>query len=127
MRQYAVILIALVVLVGGYVARRQLAGPAPTREAVQAAETAAQAAAQALYDALASGERKAEALAPKIAEVQGRCATLEAMRTAKACVALRGQGEALGRAAQNATIGDATVSDVGTSVAALAAELRPGK
>ena len=127
MRQYAVILIALVVLVGGYVARRQLAGPAPTAEAVQAAEAAALAAAQALNAALAGGERKAEALAPKIAEVQGRCATLEALRKAKACVALRGQGEALARAAQNATIGDSTVSDVAAAVAALGVELQPGR
>jgi hypothetical protein len=119
-----VILIAVVVLIGGFVARRQLAGPAPTPEAVQAAEAAALAAAQALNTALAGGERDAGALAPKIAEVQGRCATLEAMRKTKACVALRGQGEALGRAAQNATIGASTVSDVAASVAALEGELK---
>lgn len=124
MRQYAVILIAVVVLIGGFVARRQLAGPAPTPEAVQAAEAAALAAAQALSTALAGGERSAEGLAPKITELKGRCATLEAMRKTRACVALRGQGEALARAAQNATIGDTTVSDVAASVAALEGELR---
>lgn len=125
MRQYAVILIAVVVLIAGYVARRQLAVPAADAEVVRAAEAAALAAAEGLQATLAAGERQPGALAPTIAEVQRTCQRLEPMRSTTACPALRRQAEALERAARNASIGDATVQDITASVAGLRAEVQP--
>lgn len=124
MRQYAVVLIAVVVLIAGYVARRQLA-PAADAEVVRAAEAAALAAAEGLQAMLAAGEREPGALAPKIAELRRSCQSLEPMRSTAACPRLREQGEALERAARNASIGDATVQDIAASVAGLRAELQP--
>ncbi|MBK9755317.1 MAG: hypothetical protein IPO88_17780 [Nannocystis sp.] len=125
MRQYGVILIAVVVLIAGYVARRQLAVPTATTEAVAAAEAAVLAAAEGLQATLAAGEREPGALAPKIAELRRACQSLEPMRSTTACPALRQQAEALERAARNASIGDATVQDIAASVAGLRAEMQP--
>lgn len=125
MRQYAVILIAVVVLIAGYVARRQLAAPAGDAEVVRVAEAAALAAAEGLQAVLAAGEREPGALAPKIAELRRSCQGLEPMRSTTACPRLREQAEALERAARNASIGEATVQDIAASVAGLRAELQP--
>ena len=127
MRQYAVILIAVVVLIAGYVARRQLTPPAATPEAMQAARAAALAAAEGLDAALRAGERTPEGLAGKTAEVERSCQALAATAGAGSCGPLRGQAEALQRAAQNATIGESTVADVATSVTALRVSLQPGR
>lgn len=124
MRQYAVILIAVVVLIAGYVARRQLTPPAATPEAMQAARAAALAAAEGLDAALRTGERTPEGLAGKTAEVERSCQALAAVPGAGSCGPLRGQAEALQRAARNQSIGDSTVADIGASVAALRGELQ---
>ena len=125
MRQYAVILIAVVVLIAGYVARRQLTGPAPTPAAIEAVQAEALRAAEGLDAALKGGEREPEALAGKCAEVERSCQALAATPGAGSCGALRGQAEALQRAARHATIGESTVADVATSVAALRMSLQP--
>lgn len=125
MRQYAVILIAVVVLIAGFVARRQLAGSAATPEAT--ARAAALRAAESLNKALTEGERDAGALAGQCAEVLQRCEALAALPGAGDCGALRGQAEALLRAARNQSIGESTVAEVASSVAALRTTLQPAR
>lgn len=123
MRQYGVILIAMVVLIAGYVARRQLAVPAASAEVVQARAAALQAA-EGLSAALKAGARAPEELEDARAEALRRCEALAAMPGAGSCGPLRGQLEALQRAAQNASIGESTVADIEASVAALRGELQ---
>ncbi len=121
MRQYAVIVIALVVLIGGIVARKYLT-PAPAGGASEA-EARALRAADALAAALAGGERETSRLDPLVAEVRAGCEALAAVRKATACGTLRGQAEALQRAARDQSIGDGAVQDVQTAVASLHGEL----
>jgi hypothetical protein len=123
MRQYAVIVIALVVLVGGLVARRYLA-PASAPATVTRPEAQARAlrSAEALAAAVTSEPRTPESLAPKVEAVEADCAALEQTGAAPACAALRGTADALLRAARNDSIGETTIADVQAAVAAVRTE-----
>ena len=127
MRQYAVILIALVVLVGGLVARWKLAPAAGPVVPIAEVESRALADAEALSGALAAGERSAAAIEPKVVAVERSCAALEAARVAPACVALRGRADGLRRAARAEDVGASAVEEVAAAVTALRGELTATK
>lgn len=119
MRQYGVLMIGLLVLVGALVARRYLT---PAAAGAGAARTEARAQAlrsgEALAAALTAGERTPEALTPKIAAVQGDCAALERSGATPACARLRSAGDAL----KAGTPGEGSVAEVQAAVAALRTE-----
>jgi len=126
MRQYAVLVIAVLVLVGGLVARRYLAPGENASTAVPAqveAGTRALNAADALVSALVAGQRSASELDPKVKGMRESCEALESLRPTPACAALRSKGDALQRAARNLTIGEAVPQDLKADVGALRAEL----
>ena len=128
MRPYAVILIALVVFVGGLVARRYLA-PAAGGGAVSAeveAGTRALNAADALASALAAGQRGVAEIDPKVRSMRESCESLERMRPTPACGALRGKGDALQRAARDGTIGEGEAAEFQGAAAKLRGELGRG-
>ncbi len=127
MRQYAVILIALVVLLGGLVARWKLGAVREPAVPVAELERRALADAEALAASLTGGERLAERIDPKVAAVEGSCAALEAARVSPACVALRAKAGGLRRAARAETVGESTVQDVSAAVTALRGELAAAK
>jgi len=126
MRQYAVLVIAVLVLVGGSVARRYLAPGENSSTAVPAeveAGTRALNAADMLVAALASGQRAAAELDPKVKGMREGCEALESLRPTPACAALRSKGDALQRAARNLTIGEAVPQEFQAAVGALRTEL----
>ena len=125
MRSYAVIVIALVVLVAGVVARRYVArdmvrGAVP---AVVEAGTRAQNAADALASALAARQWAVAELDPKVKRMREGCEALEKLRPTPACAALRGKGNALQRAARDGTIAEAAAGEFQAAAAALRGEL----
>ena len=126
MRQYAVIVIAVIVLVAGFVARRYLAPGENSSTAVPAeveAGTRALNAADALTSALAAGQRSAAELDPKVKGMREGCEALEKLRPTPACAALRSKGDALQRAARNLTIGETVPQEFQAAVATLRGEL----
>jgi hypothetical protein len=128
MRQYAVIVIGLLVLVGGLVARRYLDRAPMTAAPVTVARPEAQARAlasgEALAAALTAGPQTPEALAPKIEAVKLDCAALESTGPAPACGRLRIAADGLA-AAKDPAVEAASVRAVHDAVAALRAEARP--
>ncbi len=125
MRPYAVIVIALLVLVGGLVARRVLA-PRGTSGAVSVeveASTRAINAADALASALRGGQRGVRELDANVRAMRDSCMALERVRATATCVALRGKGDALQRAARNGAIAETAASEFHAAAAALRAEL----
>jgi len=126
MRQYAVILIAVVVLIAGFVARKYLAPGQTASTAVPAeveAATRALNAADTLVLTLASGQYAVTELDPKVKGMRESCEQLEKLRPTAACAELRSKGDALQRAARNQTIGESAAQDFRAATATLRAEL----